>query len=211
MDWGDIQNAGAAVNYYVIDPGSVGNRLRIVSKPSMVWHHWEPDAAGKRHRVVCPGSSVCPVCQAGGKASCRYQMLVLDKKTWSPATGYGDKGPQVKVLEVGKMVINFIKEFASNEMYGNPMYYDIIIKRQGTGKETRYNVVPDPNKSELTPEELKALESAPSIKDLNAESTQEEINNLGLLILGGGAAPGGFEGGNAGSESKDVWSNFGTF
>ena len=182
MSWEDVGNA--RTGFFTIDQGRQGNRVRIVSKPSKVIQHWEKGADGRQHKVICPDSN-CPICQAGGKPSVRYAMLVLNKKGWTPQGGYGDGGPKVEMMETGITVVRQIKEYATSALYGDPSKYDLIIKKEGTGRETKYSVVPDPNKCDLTDEEREAVEAAVSVRELNKPSTIEEIEAMNLLVLGG--------------------------
>ena len=153
MTWDSIKdNSSSNVAYMKLETGSKGNRVRIVSNPSEIDVHWEKDVNGGNHRIVCAGSK-CLFCERGEKPQTRYQMLVLDKNSWNPEKGYGSDGAQVKVLEVGRSVITAIKQFALDPDYGNPTTYDLKIKKEGSGRDTRYSVSPSPKKSELTDEE----------------------------------------------------------
>lgn len=183
MTWDSIKdNNGSNVAYMKLETGSKGNRVRIVSNPSEIDVHWEKDVNGGNHRIVCAGSK-CLFCEHGEKPQTRYQMLVLDKNNWNPENGYGSDGAQVKVLEVGRSVITAIKQFALDPDYGNPTNYDLKIKKEGSGRDTRYSVSPSPKKSELTSEEKEAVENAPSLKEINKINTNEELLAMNLASL----------------------------
>lgn len=183
MTWDSIKdNNGSNVAYMKLETGSKGNRVRIVSNPSEIDVHWEKDVNGGNHRIVCAGSK-CLFCERGEKPQTRYQMLVLDKNNWNPEKGYGSDGAQVKVLEVGRSVITAIKQFALDPDYGNPTTYDLKIKKEGSGRDTRYSVSPSPKKSELTDEENEAVENAPSLKEINKINTNEELLAMNLASL----------------------------
>ena len=183
MTWDSIKdNNGSNVAYMKLETGSKGNRVRIVSNPSEIDVHWEKDVNGGNHRIVCAGSK-CLFCERGEKPQTRYQMLVLDKNNWNPEKGYGSDGAQVKVLEVGRSVITAIKQFALDPDYGNPTTYDLKIKKEGSGRDTRYSVSPSPKKSELTDEEKEAVENAPSLKEINKVNTNEELLAMNLASL----------------------------
>ena len=182
MSWEDV-GVTTSAQFFKIESGRQGNRVRIVSKPAKLLTHWEQDVENRNKKIICPGSE-CPLCKAGAKPSVRYAVLVLDKCKWSPQDGYGDEGPKVKLMEVGITVVRAIREYATSSLYGDPTKYDLIIKKEGTGRETKYSVVPDPNKSDLTPEEREVVESMPTIHDIQPENTPEEIMNMNLLTLG---------------------------
>ena len=181
MSWDDINSDTTAVGFIKLETGKAGNRVRVVSKPSKIDVHWEMTPEGKK-KANCSGAK-CELCNHGAKAQPRYQLLVLDKTHWDSKNGYGSEGPKVKVLETGISVMKAIREFALNEEYGDPTKYDINIRKEGSGKETRYSAVPSPKKSELTEEEKEAIAAAPSLKDLNKIPTTEELIAMRFEIL----------------------------
>ncbi len=213
MAWGDV---GAAQTPYVtLDAGRQGNRLRIVSQPSKVFIDWERKVDGKNQKVICPGSG-CPICETGAKAQVRYALLVLDKKNWTKEAGYGQEGPKVKLLETGITVVRAIRDLAMSPLYGDPKGYDILIKKEGTGRETKYTVLADPDKTALTPDEQAAIEDAQTVQEIEKASTPEEIYNMGLTCLG--ATPAAVEeasapvqqgkSANATSQTESDWNSF---
>ena len=212
MSWDEVGTA--STGFLTLENGRQGNRIRIVSKPSKVITHWERGVDGRQHKIICPGAA-CPVCKKGEKPSVRYAMLVLDKKNWTEQDGYGDDGPKVKLMETGITVVRAIKDYATSSLYGDPSKYDLIIKKEGSGRDTKYAVVPDPNKSDLTAEELEAVKNAQTVRDLNKENTVEEIMAMGLVCLSdtpadlgeGGAPTAPASGSNADSADGD-WNMF---
>ena len=172
MDWGSIAapGTGSGVDYVKFTPGTK-QILRIVGKPSKIESHWEKDAMGKSKRVICLGVE-CPICKVGQVPTSRYQVLVIDR---------ADK--KVKILEGGSQIFNAIKGYAMDSEYGNPMQYDIRITREGAGRETKYTVIPSPNKSDVTDEEKELIKNSKSIEDLNKPKTVDEIMGLGLVCL----------------------------
>ncbi len=210
MAWGDVGTAQTP--YVTLDAGRQGNRLRIVSQPSKVFIHWERKADGKNQKVICPGNN-CPICETGAKAQVRYALLVLDKKNWTKDAGYGQEGPKVKLLETGITVVRAIRDLAMSPLYGDPKGYDILIKKEGTGRETKYTVLADPDKAPLTAEEKAAVEEAQSVQDIEKASTPEEIFNMGLVCLGATpqteeAAPVQQQGKSANSQTESDWNSF---
>ena len=172
MDWGNITapGTGNGVDFVKFTNGQK-QTLRIVGKPSKIESHWEKDASGKSKRVICLGIE-CPICRVGQVPTSRYQVLVIDRT---------DK--KVKVLEGGPQIFNAIKGYAMDSEYGNPMTYDIRITREGAGRETKYTVIPSPNKSDLTDEEKEMVANSKSIEELNKVKTVDEIMQLGLVCL----------------------------
>lgn len=189
LDWGNIKepNQGGNIDFYKLQPGE--NKMRIVSKPSLVEIHWEKDLQGQSKKVVCPGAG-CPICKAGHAPMSRYQIKVIDKgaNVYDAKNKEYRDGVKVKVLEGGSTIFNAIKALAHEEDFGDPTKYDIKIKKEGQGRETKYTVLPNPNKFDLTKEELTAVESSKSLAEINKAKTIEEIMGLGLECLAGSMA-----------------------
>ena len=213
MTWEDVKTTTGNVNFLTLESGKAGNLMRIVSKPSVIDVHWEDsyeDGVKKAHKINCLGSK-CVLCEHGSKPRHRYQLLVIDKSNLSREDGYGSEGPQVKVLETGISVMKGIKTYATDPDYGDPTTYDIKIKKEGSGKETRYAVVPSPKTSELTEEEKEAVENAPTLKDLNKVLTESEVLALNLNILSDMTEDDEDSDSDSSSDKKDEdgeWDNF---
>lgn len=214
MSWGEISDA-KTTDYIKIENNRQGTRIRLAGAPSQLFTHWEKDIDDKTHKIICPGAS-CPLCEAGVKTSVRFQCLAIDKTAanYSDAEGYLNGGPKVKVLEVGTSVVRAIKDLANEPMYGNPMGYDIIIKKEGAGRDTKYSVIPTPYKSDLTEDEKTAIAGATPIREMSKAKTAEEIIEMKLAALAGpgdepsaptGAAAGAQQG--AGAKDND-WELF---
>lgn len=185
MTWDELKGGSGNVDFLTLEAGKAGNLMRVVSQPSVVDVHWEDsyeDGKKKPHKINCLGSK-CILCEHGSKPTHRYQLLVLDKTSWNKEDGYGSEGPKVKILETGISVMKQIKTYAQDSDYGNPTTYDIKIKKEGSGKETRYAVVPTPNRDPFTAEEKEAIENSPSLKDLNKILSESEIIGLNLNCL----------------------------
>lgn len=212
VSWENVKTPTGNIDYYKIDPGKMGNLLRVVSNPSSLDIHWEEADDGKRKKILCTGSN-CILCKNGSKVSHRYQLLVLDKHGWTKEEGYSDGEPKVKILDAGASIIKAIQGYALDPDYGDPTKYDIKIKKEGSGKETKYTVIATPNRSSLTKEEQAAIDDAPSIKDSNKLMSEQEILNLNLKILNTSdeqsdsqdMPAGNFE---ASEDNSDMWKEF---
>lgn len=169
MGWGDIP-AGGQTAYLQLQAGD--NRVRVVSPPFQVNVHWEETIEGSKQKVICPGPG-CPICKVGRTPGTRYQALVLNRAT-----------AKVEILEGGPQIFRQVKDYAVDPDYGDPSKYDIKIKKEGSGRDTRYSVKAAPNKTELTPEEQALVNDATPLAELNAPKTIEEIKAMNLLCLG---------------------------
>lgn len=201
MDWGSIREPGSGGNVDFMKLVNGPNVMRIVGKPSLIEVHWEKAADGSTKKIICPGAG-CPICKAGHAPNSRYQVKVIDR---------GEKEEiKIKVLEQGPTVFNAIKTFAMEPEYGDPTKYDIKIKKDGAGRETKYNVVASPKKVNLTDEERQAIEDSKSLEEINKPKTIEEIQTMGLEILMGSMADLGDLGGSdidPENLSDDDWNN----
>lgn len=171
MDWGSIKEpgTGSTIDFLKLKDGM--NQIRIVGKPSLINIHWEKGIDGQNKKVICPGAG-CPICKAGKAPQARYQIHVIDRVDG-----------KVKVLEQGPTVFNQIKSYAMDADYGDPTKYDIKVKKEGSGRDTKYSLLPSPNKSEITAEEQKLVAECKSLEEINKVKTIEEINAIGLEIL----------------------------
>ena len=171
MDWGSVKESGTGGNVDFIKLQNGVNPMRIVGKPSLIDIHWEEGVDGSKKKVICPGPG-CPICKAGNSPQSRYQIQVIDRVDG-----------KVKVLEGGPTIFNAIKAYAMDPEYGDPTRYDIRIKKEGTGRETKYTVVPSPNKTGLTDAERAAVDSSKTLAEINKAKTIDEILQLGLKCL----------------------------
>ena len=171
MTWNDVKEPGKGGNVDFLKLKDGINIMRIVSSPAQISIHWEKGIDGQNKKVICPGSG-CPICKAGKSPQMRYQIQVIDR-----ADG------KIKVLEQGTTVFNAIKAYAIDPEYGDPSKYDIKIKKEGSGRDTKYSVVASPNKSSITPEEEKALAECKSLAEINKAKTIDEIIQMGLEVL----------------------------
>jgi hypothetical protein len=174
LDWGTIRNGnegGGKTNFMKLEPGM--NQARIVGRPYQVDIHWEKGLDGQNKKVICPGAG-CPVCKAGKVPMARYQVQVINRKT-----------NDVEVLEGGPRIFGAVKEFAMDPDYGDPTKYDLKIKKEGSGRETKYTVIAAPKRSDLTPEEANLVANSKTLADVNKAKTPEEILQMGLEILAG--------------------------
>jgi len=174
LDWSSSQLSRKAqeqetVDYYKIQEGD--NLLRIAGKPSKIEVHWEDTIDGGKRRIVCPGAG-CPICAKGSKPKSRYQCKVIDRRDNT-----------VKMLDVGLSIISQIQAYAKEPDYGDPTKYDIKLKKEGKGLDTRYTTIPSRNMEPLTEEQLKAVEEFPSVEQVNKALSIDEIKEMPLVVL----------------------------
>lgn len=175
MNWGQIKSGGNgdATPYVKLQPGE--NRMRIVGLPYEVDIHWEETVDGSKKRIVCLGSG-CPICKAGHIPQKRFQILVIDRTD-----------NKLKILEGGNSIFRQVKDYAMDPDYGDPTKYDIKIKKEGSGRETKYSVMASPKKSDLTAEETELLGGAKTLAEINKVKTVEELAEMQLQVLASSA------------------------
>lgn len=163
------------------------NVVRLVTKPFQYIVHKGVKKDGDKgfgQKVSCSnpdGKGSCPVCDLGLKATTRWFLGVIDKKT----TSY-------KVLDISYQVYNQIRKLARNtKIWGDPEKYDlnIIVDKNG-GPTGYYSVQPNPHK-DLTPAELQVKEKV-DVEDLKRRvmpPTVEVVQRrLDKLLEGGKVA-----------------------
>lgn|SRR3990167_4240755 len=136
------------------------NRFRVLSSAIIGWESWVDDEDGKRKPRRWKMGEDIKVEDIGDEPKHFWAFVV-----WNYAT------EKVQILEVTqKGIMKSIKALASDEDWGNPSEYDIVVTREGEGLETEYQLSPKPKKP--LDEGIKAF-----YKDLNI--------NLDALFSGG--------------------------
>jgi len=147
------------------------NLIRVVGNPSLIDIHWEKGLDGQAKKIICPGKG-CPICKIGHVPQSRYQVQVIDR-----ADG------KIKILEGGVTIFNQIKECAMDDDFGDPTQYDFKIKKEGTGRDTKYSLRPVPKKVPLTAEEKELIVNSRKLADINKTKTIDEILLMGIECL----------------------------
>ena len=173
MNWSNIKTGGNGEGTPFLKLKTGENKVRIVDLPFETQIHWEDTVDGTKKKVICPGAG-CPICKEGHIPQKRFQVLVLDRED-----------NKIKILEGGVSIFKQIKELAMDTDYGDPTLYDIKIKKEGQGRETKYSVLASPNKSQLTAEEKELVANSQSLKEINAPKSIEDIMEMGLEVLSG--------------------------
>jgi hypothetical protein len=155
---------------------AVGTNLVRILEPSPYYfhEHWIELTAGPR-KLYCSGEN-CLICKEGILAAKRYYIPVWDYKSKS-----------VKILEGGSQIFNGLKNYHMDPDYGNVTGYDIKIVREGTGIDTKYNIMPSPPKEttrELTPEMKESLEALGDLSEYAKETPLEEQQSFVAQMKG---------------------------
>lgn len=124
--------------YTTIEQGD--NRFRILSSPLMVWVIWND---GKPLRVPY-NKDKKPTLPTGENPSVKHAWLLIV---------YNYKTESIEVMELDKMtVIRPLLTHAQDPDWGHPKHYDVVIKKEGSGKDnTKYSFIAKP-KSEVIQE-----------------------------------------------------------
>lgn len=136
------------------------NRYRILSNPLIVYVLW---ADGKPTRVKFDPENK-PAEPKGENTSIKYAWIM---KVWS----YNNS--RVEVMELDKKtLLTPLLGHAKDPDWGHPKDYDVIFKREGSGREgTKYSFIAKPKKP-LDPEILSVI-------------SEVHVNLENLLIEGG--------------------------
>ncbi len=125
-------------------------RFRFLSSPITGWIYWK-DEDGKKTPIR---SKVQP--DPKYKAKHFWAAVVYD---WNSLS--------IKILEITQKTIQgAILDLNSNQKWGNPKDYDILVMRKGEGMDTEYSIMPEPK----TPVLAGALEEA---KKVNLDALYE--------------------------------------
>lgn len=171
LDWGSVKSGGTGEATPFLRLESGANQIRVVGKPYQVSIHWENALDGTKRKIVCLGAN-CPLCKKGKVPMQRFQVLAINRKT-----------NKVEILEGGPKIFGEIKQYAVDPDYGDPTTYDFKIKKEGSGRETKYTVIAAPKKSNLTAEEISMVDASKSLADINKPKTLEELYTMGLEAL----------------------------
>lgn len=171
LDWGSVRSGGSGEATPFLRLESGANQLRIVGKPYQVNIHWEEALDGSKKKIICLGTN-CPICKKGKVPMQRFQVLAINRKT-----------NKVEILESGPKIFGEIKQYAVDPDYGDPTKYDFKIKKEGSGRETKYTVMASPKKTDLTAEEITMVDGSKNLSDINKPKTLEEIYAMGLSVL----------------------------
>lgn len=148
------------------------NVVRIVSEFESYGNHYIP-AEKKSH--ICTGAATCKYCKEGDKAKIRFLLYVIDRST--PVV---DGQVDIKLLDIGYSIFDQIVDYSKAEDYGFDTIpnFDITIEKSGVGLTTEYKVIPQRNVTELTEEELAAVEGLDPIEGiLTARREKQEKEN----------------------------------
>lgn len=116
----------------------------------------------------------CPLCKKGLKASPRWLVGVLDRKT----TSY-------KVIDIPWQVMSQIRKLNDQEIWGDPTKYDINIIVDDSMPQSYYTVSPHPHKP-LSPTEQKFQDEADLeyLKSRTEPLTAETVEKILAKMLG---------------------------
>lgn len=157
VSWGSPETAPASNNneegkklpFLEMKGNNKSWKVRVVDdEPLMYWCHFTTNRNGGTAKVNCTLDSTCPVhvekvktACGGNHAEARFYLKAIDRSDGT-----------VKVLDVGKQIINAIGGYIDNEDWGHCNGYDITIKKGAKGEMPLYKVEPSPKKP-LTPAE----------------------------------------------------------
>lgn len=149
-----LQTEKAYINIAKLPEGEY--KFRIVQRPIGGWIDWKDKKPYRYRPSEKPSTSFDP----DKPVKSFWTMYVWD---------YANEG--LYIMEVTQMgIIKNLTDLGTNEDWGDFTKYDIKIKKEGSGKETKYSVMPVPHK-----------EMAPKIKEAMAKKPV----NLETLYKGG--------------------------
>lgn len=151
------------------------NEIRILSKPLIGKIWWEsPEGEVRTKGQVRKGDKPqridykTPVPEKAEDGAREFWMLkVLDYKV-----------TKVRILEITQAsIIGALNEYIENKKWGDPREYDINLKREGTGKETKYFVMPSPQ--EPLSDDMQLIADNSNV-DLNKYITSDPFEGMDI-------------------------------
>lgn len=145
--------------------GEGANNIRILSKPLIGKLYWvSPDGVVREKGKGEKGDKPY---RLDYKSKLPADVLELQTREFWMMKVWDYKEKAVKILEITQAsILRSLYEFVKDEKWGDLREYDINIKREGSGIDTKYFVMPSPPTA-LTPE----------IKDAS-ESSEIDLNSL---------------------------------
>jgi hypothetical protein len=140
-----------------LDGFSKSWKVRVVSeKPLKYWTHFTVGKNGQTVKVNCSLDDDCPVqiektksACGGSQAEARFFVKIIDRSDG-----------QIKVLDVGKQIVNGIGDLVRNPEYGPCSEYDITISKGAKGDNPLYKITPARNNSPLSAEEVERIKNS---------------------------------------------------
>lgn len=118
-------------NYFKLQKGD--NKFRFLTSPIIGWVGWV-EAEGKKKPIRAKKKEELPTYASNVKFF--WSAVILDHATKS-----------IKVFEITQRTIQAaIEDYYAMEDWGNPLEYDLNIKKKGDGMETEYSIAPSPKK-----------------------------------------------------------------
>lgn len=139
------ESAGGDGLYLKIKPDEIV-KLRIATEPAIFESESKPDENNNT------------------RLSTRYAWVVWNQ----------DK-QMAQVLQQSATFFKQLAGFAQDDDYGDPMQYDIKVKRDGEGLETTYQITPSPKKEPLPPAALEAVKNIDLIEKLEASPFSQRV------------------------------------
>ena len=162
-DWGDGDVGGN--DFMKLIEGEEGNPIRMITSPYQFYSHWTQDATGADRKVRCAMDG-CPLCQRGEKATARWLVGIIDRKSGKPA-----------VLEIGPQIFKGVLSLSKKAKWGDPRKYDLSIERKPKNSQPLYVVTPEP-KAPLSDEDksmAKEFLARVDLTKMSAAATVEEV------------------------------------
>ena len=116
------------------------NRFRILSKPIIGWEYWIEEAGKRNPRRVKKFTEIPTRIQnqTGQDKPKHFWAMVV----WN----YLDN--KIQILEITqKSIMKAIESLVQDSDWESPLNYDLVVKKEGDGLETEYQINPKPKES----------------------------------------------------------------
>ena len=137
--------ASTGGNYMKIQDGN--NKFRILAKPVVGWIYWEHQNTDEKGRPVRLHYTDEARKEAYEKAKLNPKKEDQSVKHFWAMKVYNYETDSVQILEITqKSLMQDIVNYAKDENWWSPTEYDINIKKEWKGLDTKYTFMPIPKK-----------------------------------------------------------------
>jgi len=154
-------------------------KLRVISdEPLRYWCHFALDRNKKVVKVNCSLTKDCPVFVEKTKSYCGGEQA--EARFYIKAIDRTDN--KVKVLDIGRQIINAIGNLVENPEWGHCRGYDIILKKGSKDDRPLYTVAPSPHK-DLTAADLELIANSENPEHEDYIDIQSRIQPLPVEMI----------------------------
>lgn len=160
MGWPEVGQGSGSSDFLKLDAGQTVKLHVLSEEPHSFFSHFFQSI---KRSAVCPGED-CPCCATQDKETgkrMQHSFYVRDSEG------------NTKVWTMGNRVAETIKNIF--DTYGGLADVDLVVKRTGSDKNTKYGITPVPTKIDVSDVDVSTLTP---LEEINAPATAEVIEQM---------------------------------